>query len=595
MRSSRRGVAVRARTALVVATLLFGSFPSFASASETNQVDGTTDLELGSVRASDDQSIPRLTGVFTPPVPGTDRPVVADADANTLFAALANHTVVVVFTVPWCALCVGYAKEFARVADAYQGLVSPKTKTPIVFLDVVVDTDEHKALAKTFGVASVPFVTVLKHKRWYVTKSDGTVSVRKPKRYDGYLGAAPTAQWVSVETGVNVMVGEDSMTGSTTGDDSKTSSTTSATSTVPTSRNPIRPYVHELTNATIDAFVNDHTRDVLLEFYAPWCGHCVEFEPHYFQVSIGRAFPKSRLPVFPYKTDTFLKTRQVGARFAESDSVRVARIDVDKYRDVAAKFNVHGLPSLQLFPKGYKKRGLVFKNAERKPADIISFVKSPQVWLLEATVLDMPQWHCVLWLESKGVLVYGKGSVSEGVGLLGNLEAGVFFDHDGPQPSVTDDEAAAAMFAEAHAWANRGRWLESVEILTCLSHTKPLRNTGIGSSPSMWNFLDNAKMRVENPGVEVGGFGEGLGKPAGGDETVFGDNQTSAAFAIERMRDEATRVNPGGETWESFGGNDGGNGNEEREANGFDWEAWETFVTREAGDGYGEVREIGDS
>ena len=138
MRSSRRGVAVRARTALVVATLLFGSFPSFASASETNQVDGTTDLELGSVRASDDQSIPRLTGVFTPPVPGTDRPVVADADANTLFAALANHTVVVVFTVPWCALCVGYAKEFARVADAYQGLVSPKTKTPIVFLDVVV-------------------------------------------------------------------------------------------------------------------------------------------------------------------------------------------------------------------------------------------------------------------------------------------------------------------------------------------------------------------------------------------------------------------------------------------------------------------------
>ena len=40
-----------------------------------------------------------------------------------------------------------------------------------------------------------------------------------------------------------------------------------------------------------------------------------------------------------------------------------------------------------------------------------------------------------------------------------------------------------------------------MEVLLCLSHTKPLRRTGVGSAPAMWNFLDNAKLHVEDPGL----------------------------------------------------------------------------------------------
>jgi hypothetical protein len=57
--------------------------------------------------------------------------------------------------------------------------------------------------------------------------------------------------------------------------------------------------------------------------------------------------------------------------------------------------------------------------------------------------------------------------------------------------------------------------------------------------------------------------------------------------AVAAALEEGARVNPERDDWEAFGGADGAAGG--REAEGFDWEAWEAFASREIGDGYGEV------
>uniref|UniRef100_A0A3P9NG78 Protein disulfide-isomerase A3 n=1 Tax=Poecilia reticulata TaxID=8081 RepID=A0A3P9NG78_POERE len=40
---------------------------------------------------------------------------------------------------------------------------------------------------------------------------------------------------------------------------------------------PVKVVVAE----NFDSIVNDDSKDVLIEFYAPWCGHCKNLEPKY--------------------------------------------------------------------------------------------------------------------------------------------------------------------------------------------------------------------------------------------------------------------------------------------------------------------------
>ena len=293
-------------------TALLASLAAPASANVADASDGAS-LDLAGVTPGEarvDASTLELSGGFVPPPPGTNQ--VVEADATVLFSALANHTVVVAFTVSWCALCRGYQPEFARVAEAYEGLVDSRSKTPLVFATVNVDDGENRRLAKTFGVSSAPFVTVLRHKRWYVVDARGEVTVRAPKRYtgvprrvaDGRRGVPPSPTVAGAFEADGVGADESVLAASAKGEDlsARATAETSADAgaaaigatartdetTRTRSKRPLRPYVEELTGATVASYAADPTKNVLLEFYAPWCGHCERFEPFYYEV--GAAF-----------------------------------------------------------------------------------------------------------------------------------------------------------------------------------------------------------------------------------------------------------------------------------------------------------------
>eukprot|EP00270_Netrium_digitus_P006200 TRINITY_DN18508_c0_g1_i1.p1 TRINITY_DN18508_c0_g1~~TRINITY_DN18508_c0_g1_i1.p1 ORF type:complete len:605 (-),score=218.83 TRINITY_DN18508_c0_g1_i1:139-1905(-) len=81
---------------------------------------------------------------------------------------------------------------------------------------------------------------------------------------------------------------------------------------------------------SFDAIVYNASADVLLEVYAPWCGHCKALEPTY---------------------------RKLGRRFRNVDSVVVAKMDgtLNEHPDV----KVDGFPSIVFYPANSKKSPIV--------------------------------------------------------------------------------------------------------------------------------------------------------------------------------------------------------------------------------------------
>jgi protein disulfide-isomerase A1 len=101
--------------------------------------------------------------------------------------------------------------------------------------------------------------------------------------------------------------------------------------------------VIDLEEATFDDAIAKH-QFLLLEFYAPWCGHCKALEPEY------------------KKAAQILKE--------ENSNVRLAKIDATENVDLASRFEVRGYPTI----KFYKNGEYIEYNGGRTAEEIVQWV-----------------------------------------------------------------------------------------------------------------------------------------------------------------------------------------------------------------------------
>ncbi|XP_015420428.1 PREDICTED: protein disulfide-isomerase A6 [Myotis davidii] len=240
------------------------------------------------------------------------------------------------FFAPWCGHCQRLTPEWKKVATALKGVVKVGA----------VDADKHQSLGGQYGVQGFPTIKIFGSNK---------------NRPEDYQGGRTADAIVDAALGALRQLVKDRLGGRGYSSGRQGRSESSS-----------KKDVIELTDDNFDKNVLDSEDVWMVEFYAPWCGHCKNLEPEWAAAA------------------TEVKEQTKG-------KVKLAAVDATANQMLTGRYGIRGFPTIKIFQKGESP---VDYDGGRTRSDIVSRAldlfsdNAPPPELLEIVSEDVAKKTC---------------------------------------------------------------------------------------------------------------------------------------------------------------------------------------------------------
>lgn len=219
------------------------------------------------------------------------------------------------FFAPWCGHCKNLAPEWAKAATALKGMVKFGA----------VDMTQHQELGGPYGIQGFPTIKIFGGNK------------DKPTDYQGQRTAKALVD--GAISAVRQMASQRMSGGGSSGGSRSSSSGGSGGSG--------KDHVVELTEDNFEELVMNSDDFWLVEFFAPWCGHCKNLAPEWKSAASSLA-----------------------------GKAKLGAVDATVHQNLASRFEVRGYPTIKFFNAGRKSARGEDYDGGRSASDIVQWTET---------------------------------------------------------------------------------------------------------------------------------------------------------------------------------------------------------------------------